>query len=89
MKRLKELLKNKAAVAVLGVLLVLGVCDMTVLEESNLKKVMTKIQDVVSSVAGSEEEEKLDSKIAAPESSAVAAPSPSVALVTFGVNDSE
>ena len=66
MKRLKELLKNKAAVAVLGVLLVLGVCDMTVLEESNLKKVMTKIQDVVSSVTGSEEEAAPTTPLVAP-----------------------
>lgn len=66
MKSLKELLKNKAAVAVLGVLLVLGVCDMTVLEESNLQKVMTKIQDVVTSVTGSEEEVAPTAPLVAP-----------------------
>jgi len=55
MKHLKELLKNKAATAVLGLLLVLGVCDLTVLEESNLKKVMHKVQDLVGEVVGEEE----------------------------------
>jgi len=55
MKNLKELLKNKTAKVVLGVLLILGVCDLTVLEESNLKKVMHKVQDVVTDVIGEEE----------------------------------
>ncbi len=47
---MKKLLNKKVAAMVVALLLALGVCDLTLLEKSNLKPILESLQDSASSL---------------------------------------
>ena len=53
---MKKLFTKKAATLVVGVLLALGVADLTLLEDSHLKPVIQSVSDTISDLLGLEAE---------------------------------